>query len=295
MTAHATARGDAVVNAMSIDVEDYFQVSAFDRVVSRSAWDGMESRVSANTDRLLALFDEFGIKATFFVLAWVAERHPDIVRRIAAGGHEVASHGYAHRLIYEQTIDEFRDDVRRAKGILEDLAGARVAGYRAPSYSITAKSLWALDVLIEEAVRVRLEHFPDPARSLRDPGRAAPSACAAPNWRHAARGTTVNGSLGIDEPAGCRWRLLPHPAVLVDALGYQPAQSDREAAGDLLSASLGNRSRTAQAAGNRPQPVQALSASRQDRTAVAATPDRLPLRDRVRGRTERGSACDRRT
>ncbi len=112
MTAHAAAPGDAVVNAMSIDVEDYFQVSAFDRVVSRSAWDGMESRVSANTDRLLALFDEFGIKATFFVLAWVAERHPDIVRRIAAGGHEVASHGYGHRLIYEQTIDEFRDDVR---------------------------------------------------------------------------------------------------------------------------------------------------------------------------------------
>ena len=196
MTAHAAAPGDVVVNAMSIDVEDYFQVSAFDRVVSRSAWDGMESRVSGNTDRLLALFDEFGIKATFFVLAWVAERHPDIVRRIAAGGHEVASHGYGHRLIYDQTIDEFRDDVRRAKGILEDLAGTRVAGYRAPSYSITAKSLWALDVLIEERYEYDSSIFP-----IRHDRYGIPDAPRHPHVLHraggiAARGAAVNGSAG---------------------------------------------------------------------------------------------------
>jgi polysaccharide deacetylase family protein (PEP-CTERM system associated) len=137
-------------NAMSVDVEDYFHVSAFDDVVPRSRWEGMESRVSANTRRLLDLFDEFGVRGTFFVLGWVAERHPGIVRDIARRGHEIASHGYGHRLVYRQTRDAFREDVRRAKGLLEDAAGRSVGGYRAPSFSVTAASLWALDVLVEE-------------------------------------------------------------------------------------------------------------------------------------------------
>jgi polysaccharide deacetylase family protein (PEP-CTERM system associated) len=152
--------GDTVINAMSIDVEDYFHVSAFDGLLPRSEWDGLESRVCANTERLLEIFGEYETHATFFVLGWVGERHPDLVRAIAAAGHEVASHGYAHRLIYDQTPRAFREDVRRAKAILEDATGRAVAGYRAPSYSITPRSLWALDILIEEEYRYDTSIFP---------------------------------------------------------------------------------------------------------------------------------------
>jgi polysaccharide deacetylase family protein (PEP-CTERM system associated) len=143
-------RENRIVNAMSVDVEDYFQVSAFEGHVSRDDWDSFESRVCRNTDRLLEIFSEAGVTATFFVLGWVAERHPQLVRRIVAGGHELASHGYAHRLVYDQTPEEFGDDVRRAKGILEAISGTPVLGYRAPSYSITRRSMWALDVLLEQ-------------------------------------------------------------------------------------------------------------------------------------------------
>jgi polysaccharide deacetylase family protein (PEP-CTERM system associated) len=145
---------------MSIDVEDYFHVSVFDGIVPRSSWPDMESRVVRNTERLLDIFDEFEVRSTFFVLAWVAERHPDLVKKIAERGHEVASHGYAHRLVYDQTRSAFRDDVRRAKSILEDACGRSVTGYRAPSYSITPRSLWALDVLIEEGYQYDSSIFP---------------------------------------------------------------------------------------------------------------------------------------
>jgi polysaccharide deacetylase family protein (PEP-CTERM system associated) len=150
----------AIVNAMTIDVEDYFHVSVFDGVVPRTRWDALESRVCANTERLLALFDEHSIKGTFFVLGWVAEQFPDLVTRIASLGHEVASHGYSHRLVYDQTPRAFRDDVRRAKALLESRTGCPVLGYRAPSYSITPRSLWALDVLIEEGYRYDSSIFP---------------------------------------------------------------------------------------------------------------------------------------
>ena len=145
---------------MSVDVEDYFQVSAFDRAVSRSSWDLRESRVVGNTERLLALFEESGVRATFFVLGWVAERCPGLVRRIVDGRHELASHGYAHRLIYNQSPEEFREDVRRARHLLEDCSGVRVFGYRAPSYSMVERSLWALDVLIEEGFCYDASIFP---------------------------------------------------------------------------------------------------------------------------------------
>ena len=156
----ATATDERVVNAMSIDVEDYFQVSVFDGIVPRVEWDRMESRVVANTTRILDIFDEFHVRSTFFVLGWIAERHPDLVKTIARRGHEVASHGYAHRLVYDQTQSAFRDDVRRAKGLLEDASGRRVLGYRAPSYSITPRSLWALDVLLEEGYEYDSSIFP---------------------------------------------------------------------------------------------------------------------------------------
>jgi polysaccharide deacetylase family protein (PEP-CTERM system associated) len=149
-----------VVNAMSVDVEDYFHVSVFDGIVPRAMWANMESRVCANTYKLLDMFDEFGVSSTFFVLGWVAERHANLVRDIAARGHEIASHGYAHRLIYDQTAAGFREDVRRAKQLLEDAAGCEVAGFRAPSYSVTPRSLWALDILIEEGYRYDSSIFP---------------------------------------------------------------------------------------------------------------------------------------
>ncbi len=160
MTTPRKTGEDRIAHAMSVDVEDYFHVSVFDGLLPRAAWPSMESRVVANTARLLDLFEQFGVHATFFVLGWVGERYPDLVREIAGNGHEVASHGFAHRLIYDQTPREFREDVRRAKGVLEDACGRRIAGYRAPSYSITPRSLWALDVLIEEGFTYDSSIFP---------------------------------------------------------------------------------------------------------------------------------------
>ena len=149
-----------IVNAMSVDVEDYFQVSAFDRIVSRASWNELESRVVSNTRRILDLFDRHGVRATFFVLGWVADRSPDLVRQIAARGHEIASHGYHHQLLYSLTPKQFRDDIRQAKNALERAAGRPVLGFRAPSYSITNTSLWALDVLIEEGFVYDASIFP---------------------------------------------------------------------------------------------------------------------------------------
>jgi polysaccharide deacetylase family protein (PEP-CTERM system associated) len=135
-------------------------VSVFDGIVPRSTWDSLESRVCRNTERLLDIFDEHGVRSTFFVLGWVADRHPHLVRAIVRRGHEVASHGYAHRLVYDQTPSMFREDVRRAKRTIEDAAGVAVRGFRAPSYSITPRSLWALDVLIEEGHSYDASIFP---------------------------------------------------------------------------------------------------------------------------------------
>jgi polysaccharide deacetylase family protein (PEP-CTERM system associated) len=140
---------DGSINAFSVDVEDWYQVSDFEAVVRFESWDRYESRVARNTERILALLEEARVRGTFFVLTWNAERHPEVVRRIAAAGHEVACHGYAHRLVYDQTPAVFRDDVARARRTLEDLIGAPILGYRAPSFSITPRSAWALDVLLE--------------------------------------------------------------------------------------------------------------------------------------------------
>jgi peptidoglycan-N-acetylglucosamine deacetylase len=131
------------LNAFSVDVEDWYQVADFDAVVPFETWDRYESRVRRNTDKILAVLHEFGVKGTFFILTWNAERYPEIVREIHAAGHEIASHGYAHRIVYEQTREQFAADVERAKKTLEDLIGEAVLGYRAPSFSFTAKSQWA--------------------------------------------------------------------------------------------------------------------------------------------------------
>jgi polysaccharide deacetylase family protein (PEP-CTERM system associated) len=143
-----------------VDVEDYFHVSAFrDRIEYRD-WDGYESRVVANTRRTLDVFDDAGVKATFFVLGWVAEREPGLVPQIVARGHEVASHGYSHRLVYQQTPAEFRAETARAKAILEDQSGRTIRGYRAASFSIVEASRWALDVLVDCGFEYDSSFFP---------------------------------------------------------------------------------------------------------------------------------------
>lgn len=147
-------------NAMTFDVEDYFQVSAMEPHVPREQWQHMPCRVEANTDRLLALLDGAGVRATFFSLGWVAERYPALIRRIVAGGHELASHGYWHHRVTDLTDDEFREDVTRAKGVLEDLGGVAVTGYRAPSFSIGSDNLHALRILRETGHRYSSSVYP---------------------------------------------------------------------------------------------------------------------------------------
>ena len=136
-------------NALSVDVEDWFQVGAFETVIDRGDWDALDRRVEANTDACLAMFAEADVKATFFTLGWVAERHPALIRRIAQQGHEVASHGWDHARVFTLTPDQFRDDLARTKAVLEDVGGAAVTGYRAPSFSIDKRTPWAHPILAE--------------------------------------------------------------------------------------------------------------------------------------------------
>lgn len=147
-------------NAMTVDVEDYFQVSAFEKYIDRAAWDAQPCRVERNVDRILELFDAKATKATFFTLGWIAERYPGMVRRIVDQGHELASHGWSHVRVTQQGRDEFRADVTRTKRLLEDLGGQPVLGYRAASYSIGASNLWALDVLEETGHRYSSSIYP---------------------------------------------------------------------------------------------------------------------------------------
>lgn len=149
-----------MINAMTVDVEDFYHVSAFAGVIRMSDWPQYESRVERNTEKLLALFAERNILATFFVLGWVAERNPELIRRIHVAGHEVACHGYSHQLVYKQSQAVFREETARSKALLEDLIGAEVCGYRAASYSITAESIWALDILAELGFKYDSSIFP---------------------------------------------------------------------------------------------------------------------------------------
>lgn len=160
VTPNVENRSAPILNAMTVDVEEHFQVSGFEGTVRREDWESHPSRVSENTGRLLDLFDEVGIRGTFFVLGWLGERHPQLVRRIADRGHEIASHGYSHRLAYSQSLDEFRSETERSKRILEDASGRAVAGYRAASFSIDGRNLWALDVLAEAGFTYDSSLFP---------------------------------------------------------------------------------------------------------------------------------------
>lgn len=158
-----------IVNALTVDVEDYFHVSAFADHIDPRDWDHLESRVARNTDSVLRIFDDHGARATFFVLGWVAERHPDLIRRIADAGHEIASHGFSHKRVHEQSAEEFRADIRRTKSLLEDIGGGSVQGYRAASFSISDETRWAFEILAEEGYLyssslypIRHDHYGSP-------------------------------------------------------------------------------------------------------------------------------------
>lgn len=150
----------SLLNALTVDVEDYYHVSGFEHCVRRERWDDFESRVEANTYRVLERLAEAGVRATFFVLGWVAERHAGLVRAIHRAGHEIGCHGHWHRLVYGQTPATFRADLRRARDVIRDAIGAPVTAYRAPSFSVTAQSLWALDVLVEEGFTLDSSIYP---------------------------------------------------------------------------------------------------------------------------------------
>ena len=202
------------VNALSIDVEDYFQVAALAPAVARETWSQRESRVERNTDVLLALLEERGLYATFFVLGWIAERHPALVERIAAAGHEVASHGFSHQLIYSQTPAEFREETRRSKELLQDLTGRAVIGYRAASFSITKQSLWALDVLLDLGFQYDSSIFPIHHDRYGIPGASPePGRISAPSGRTLVEFPMSAASLGgikIPVSGGGYFRLLPY-------------------------------------------------------------------------------------
>ena len=139
-----------MLNALSVDVEDWFQVGAFENVIKRSDWDSLECRVERNSDAVLALFDDANVTATFFTLGWVAERYPALVRRIVDAGHEIASHGYGHDRVFTFTPDGFAADLRKSRALIEDAAGQKVSGYRAPSFSIDTRTPWAHEILAEQ-------------------------------------------------------------------------------------------------------------------------------------------------
>jgi polysaccharide deacetylase family protein (PEP-CTERM system associated) len=189
-----------ITNAMSVDVEEHFHVSAFANAVNAKDWDGMESRVEKNTNNILELFNDHGIKATFFVLGWVAEKYPVLIKNIAGEGHEVACHGYSHELVYKQTIETFKDETLRAKNILEDIVQTPILGYRAASYSITKNSLWALDVLAEVGFKYDSSIFP-----VRHDRYGIPSA---PKYPHLLK--TTSGKT-----------LIEFPLSTVNIFGYQ--------------------------------------------------------------------------
>ena len=148
------------VIALTVDVEDYFQVEAFSKVVDRLDWEKYPSRVEGNMDRLLAIFENFEAKGTFFVLGWVARRFPGLVKRISAGGHEIGSHGDNHRMATTMTPREFRDDVKDSKKILEDIVGTPILGYRAPTFSILEQTSWTYEILLQEGYRYSTSVFP---------------------------------------------------------------------------------------------------------------------------------------
>ncbi len=187
------------VHLFTVDVEDYFQVNAFDGVINRSDWDRYPSRVEESTERLLALLERHGVRGTFFTLGWIAERHPDLVRKIADQGHEVASHGWWHRKVTTLSPEAFREDVRDAKAKLEDVTGQPCLGFRAPSFSIRPGMEWAFEILVEEGYRYDSSIFP-----ISRPDYGYPKAPPFPVMLHTASGTLLELPLATTRMAGLR-------------------------------------------------------------------------------------------
>jgi polysaccharide deacetylase family protein (PEP-CTERM system associated) len=183
----------------TVDVEEHFQVSAFERVVSRAQWGSLPSRIERNTDVLLDLLARRGVAGTFFTLGWIAERHPGVVRRISEAGHEVASHGWWHRRVTSLTRDEFRHEIRSSREILEDTSGQPVLGFRAPSFSITPGTEWAFDILLEEGYRYDSSLFP-----IQRPGYGYPSAPPIPHVIQRPAGTLYELPMATITYAGFR-------------------------------------------------------------------------------------------
>lgn len=201
-------------NALTVDVEDYYQVGVFQKGIERKDWPSFESRVERNTERLLDLFARHGARATFFCLGGIAERHKDLVRRIVAGGHELGSHGFGHEPVHRMSPESFRDDVARTRKLLEDLSGTAVLGFRAPSFSITKKTLWALDALLDSGHAYDSSIFPirRPDYGIAGSPRA-PHALETPSGRRIPElPMTVASFLGRAVPVsgGGYFRLLPY-------------------------------------------------------------------------------------
>lgn len=170
-------RASPVEHLFTVDVEEYFQVSAFDDAVSRSDWAVLPSRVALNIDLLLELLDRHEAAGTFFILGWLADRHPGVVRKLADAGHEIASHGWWHRRVTAMEPEEFRSEVRSSKAVLEDVSGRPVFGFRAPNFSIIPGREWAFDILLEEGYRYDSSLFP-----IRRPGYGYPQAAGHPHY-----------------------------------------------------------------------------------------------------------------
>lgn len=215
-----------IQNALSVDVEDWFQVGAFERTIRRADWDGLTHRVERNTDAVLDLFAQAGVTGTFFTLGWVAERYPALMRRIADAGHEVASHGYDHARVFTFTPDQFRADLRKSRAILEDASGQAVTGYRAPSFSIDPRTPWAHTILAEEGYRysssvapIRHDHYgwPDSPRFAWKPVAGSdlvelPVTTAKLGKRTLAAGAgAFSGCCPINFPAGRSGRSMSKP------------------------------------------------------------------------------------
>ncbi|MBI1425236.1 MAG: DUF3473 domain-containing protein [Gammaproteobacteria bacterium] len=201
-------------NVLSVDVEDYFHVAALSETIKVDDWSNISPRVVDNTRRLLDLFDRHNVKATHFVLGWVAERFPELVREIDTRGHEVASHGYSHQLVYDQSPDVFHEETRKSKAMLEDILGKPVHGYRAASYSITKKSLWALDILSDLGFKYDSSIFPIRHDRYGIPdAEPLPHKLKTPNGNHIVEFPLTTSSLfGVKMPAagGGYFRLYPY-------------------------------------------------------------------------------------
>jgi polysaccharide deacetylase family protein (PEP-CTERM system associated) len=201
-----------VRNALSVDIEDWFQVGAFENVISRGDWDTLECRVERNSDAVLALFDQAGVKGTFFCLGWVAERYPALMRRIVDAGHEIASHGYAHERVFNFTPQQFAADIDRARKIIEDASGTGVTGYRAPSFSIDQRTPWAHEILAENGYHysssvapIKHDHY-----GWADAPRFAFRPVAGSDFLEIPVTTATIGSKRLAAGGGGFFRLLPY-------------------------------------------------------------------------------------